>query len=779
MKKIRQLCLNQCVCEETKFVGGNTIIETIPIGEATNGLDKNEFGRTLCVANNTQSCKSCENGRYLIQINEYTGICLKNQCVCQNGIAAELDECIFHQARQCVSCDTENKYELTSVEVARTIFDYMNLPVPQGLLNNHTGSLVSDSQGRMINYQTNICQYVPDKCYCDNGIGSEDAPLCLKEGDHSCASCDKFYHLVNELPTRPTPTIGSFCAKNTCICTDGLLAENCLTDGQESCQACNRYFYLDPPLSDSDDVMSICRNAGRTFCREGKVTLGEYEHEINNVDFTYENCSATDVLNLSGMDIPTVPNFFFIELLNLQELRLARNNLGFIPKTLFRTNTILRILDLSFNFIFELEAEVFQTVPLLEELYLNNNELTYLPTFSADHFLRLNRLHLYDNMFTPRYMQLILDDHQQIFNLHVDRDWNNFLVCLCQNGIPSYGFNCPAMGLVKCDSCDPGYILDTDSNNCEPKICTCPNGSPSRGYSCPQSGALHCAACDTGWHLSSNRPEDGCQFFPCKYEQFKAYSADGTDCKCLMGFRTTVLDDLTANKVLYSDYDFFCDRICDENSGQRRHFDNPGFCQCDSSWYDQISLDANCYESFSGNPGELKLQNARFPIGGSLNAKHDASKAIDGNYLSANPDNERAQSKSSSSNRNHFEVETACLTEIDFIEIWPRRLGQGGGNNHFDRYKLLKVKIGNNYCDSINRSLDKDYMMRLTNYFINDFGHSELMDEGGALRFNCSYFVPDTNVITVLNEAGPNGDSEFVELEEIFVYEKVKCQPNW
>ena len=52
-------------------------------------------------------------------------------------------------------------------------------------------------------------------------------------------------------------------------------------------------------------------------------------------------------------------------------------------------------------------------------------------------------------------------------------------------------------------SCNTGWRVSEDKNECLANECSCPNGIASREADCPDDGANRCASCDPGFTLDA------------------------------------------------------------------------------------------------------------------------------------------------------------------------------------------------------------------------------------------------------------------------------------
>ena len=536
----RKCLLNKCVCKEI-VTDDNNDFRVVDIGIPTNGTDMHN-DVTQCIADQVPACKSCKNGRYLMRINSYTSFCIKNQCKCSNGDPTEYEDCLFHGAEHCSACENDEDYYLEAADKNRTYGEILKNPEPPGLLQSlpagkenilkWTGDLskvvgvvsaekIPAGAEVVTSYTSEYCVYRPDQCVCDNGDGTTAAD-CPANGEKNCKSCDTYYNhvLVGNHDVETSVKIYR-CDKNRCKCDNGNVVDKCLSDGIQSCRSCDLHYYLDPaPFNET--TPSECKDMGRTICKKNEARdfggLGTFMPELG----TFENCrDTTTELNLSGSSVREIPEFYFVDLVHLEKLRLARNSISKLEPRLFNTNSELVLLDLSHNFIKQLPNNLFKNNQKLEQLYLNNNEIKVL---SADLFnnapaepvsnrkrreeernkiikTSLKRIHLFGNLLKDEDLNKIsVAVAHQMEHFYVESD--KVAICQCDNGLEEIDDSCskdieggnPRKQF--CKTCDAGYHKDLQTGEkCIENLCLCPFGRPNKGLNCPIDREHSCSEC--------------------------------------------------------------------------------------------------------------------------------------------------------------------------------------------------------------------------------------------------------------------------------------------
>ena len=102
--------------------------------------------------------------------------------------------------------------------------------------------------------------------------------------------------------------------------------------------------------------------------------------------------------------------------------------------------------------------------------------------------------------------------------------------CTCTNGQPKIPPECSEDAKEDCESCDPGFQLD--SGRCVEKInyCFCRDGEPKTLPNCVRNGKPNCLRCNTGYHRSVN-PYGNVACFKNKCKCSNGSPKTGPDCK--------------------------------------------------------------------------------------------------------------------------------------------------------------------------------------------------------------------------------------------------------
>lgn len=126
-------------------------------------------------------------------------------------------------------------------------------------------------------------------------------------------------------------------------------------------------------------------------------------------------------LDLSNNVLTYLGTGNFVEQVQLQELRLAHNNLTTLKPEAFRGLKSLTLLDLSHNGMIELQAGVLEDTPRLTVLLLAHNKLHILVRHTFRGLRNLHVLDLCDNYFrdVPSHA---LDDLKSLKSLHLCRN---------------------------------------------------------------------------------------------------------------------------------------------------------------------------------------------------------------------------------------------------------------------------------------------------------------------------------------------------------------------
>uniref|UniRef100_T1IV18 TIR domain-containing protein n=1 Tax=Strigamia maritima TaxID=126957 RepID=T1IV18_STRMM len=188
--------------------------------------------------------------------------------------------------------------------------------------------------------------------------------------------------------------------------------------------------FIATPLLNTCTIKNIGMIPNRLFCNEQhQLIIWNLNLEYNKIQYLNaigcsENntcCSTLQVLSLGYNQIRRIvknqlvfPRLFqldltsndihhihidaFDHLQNVKNLTLKRNKLSQIDGKIFQNNTLLEILDLSFNQLIYLPSNIFHWLKYIEIIQLNNNWL-FFNEYSKDIFLGLNALHTLDLSF--------------------------------------------------------------------------------------------------------------------------------------------------------------------------------------------------------------------------------------------------------------------------------------------------------------------------------------------------------------------------------------------
>lgn len=103
----------------------------------------------------------------------------------------------------------------------------------------------------------------------------------------------------------------------------------------------------------------------------------------------FHNLASLKILDLSGNAIRGIEEGIFRGCANLQDLRLDRNSLTSLPSASLHGPHTLRTISLSNNRIFSIKASAFNAQPALERLRLDGNDMTAI---EGEAFAGLNKL---------------------------------------------------------------------------------------------------------------------------------------------------------------------------------------------------------------------------------------------------------------------------------------------------------------------------------------------------------------------------------------------------
>ncbi|KAJ6647567.1 Chondroadherin [Pseudolycoriella hygida] len=146
-------------------------------------------------------------------------------------------------------------------------------------------------------------------------------------------------------------------------------------------------------------------------------------NKIKTIDSSIQFYSELGFLDLSYNHLFNIPPRTFFYQKKLQELHLNHNKIGSISNKTFTGLIALTVLNLRGNFLDELSAGVFSTLPKLEELNIGQNRIARIDPNAFEGILNLRVLFLDDNTLTsvpspsfahiPSIAELYLDNRLQ------------------------------------------------------------------------------------------------------------------------------------------------------------------------------------------------------------------------------------------------------------------------------------------------------------------------------------------------------------------------------
>ena len=139
---------------------------------------------------------------------------------------------------------------------------------------------------------------------------------------------------------------------------------------------------------------SLCPYYCKCLWRSSKITVDCGGVSLTNLPGNID--TATQVLNMTGSDIPTLSGNVFYDsgLTNLQRLYLRNCNIRQIHNQAFNGLINLIELDLSENKLHQIPSQSFVTISSLNSLTLNKNPIKNVPHGSFKRLHRLKKLDL-------------------------------------------------------------------------------------------------------------------------------------------------------------------------------------------------------------------------------------------------------------------------------------------------------------------------------------------------------------------------------------------------
>ena len=235
-----------------------------------NGIPATEADCLPRDPNDNELCAECYSGFTLVG-ERWAKKCVRNDCYCNNGIAAEGSECLAFNSHICARCIEGFTLDIKR-DGERVCYNNDNCPCENGTpACRYPGdtfcsacnegyheiiitTVVEDNGLTVTNTErTGRCQ--PNACTCSHGTPTDK---CTEHGAEECASCKAGYSLVQQGTQTVCQKICDIgyhldaetgtCKQNICPCAHGELhfvGETCPTHGEEKCYSCHAGFYLD------------------------------------------------------------------------------------------------------------------------------------------------------------------------------------------------------------------------------------------------------------------------------------------------------------------------------------------------------------------------------------------------------------------------------------------------------------------------------------------------------------------------------------------------------
>ncbi|KAI8497198.1 TIR domain [Branchiostoma belcheri] len=136
--------------------------------------------------------------------------------------------------------------------------------------------------------------------------------------------------------------------------------------------------------------------------------------------------NVTTILHLEGNQLTVINQTVLPQLLMIRELYLNDNNISYVGDMAFNNFNSLQILRLDGNNISEINSKVFKSLSELRELYLNHSGVRYLAADTFQGLVNLRKLHLENNKFKTLPENLFSGLKLMLLGIH-----GNPLTCGC------------------------------------------------------------------------------------------------------------------------------------------------------------------------------------------------------------------------------------------------------------------------------------------------------------------------------------------------------------
>ncbi len=187
-------------------------------------------------------------------------------CQCDNGQAAEGDDCSSNGANECASCSAG--FHLDGNNCVANVCSCSNgVPAENTACTTHNTNICASCTGAF-HLADGSC--VANECVCSNGAAASGA-ACTTNGQNICASCNTGYRLDS----------GS-CVANVCVCENGTPGEgeSCEVHGSTVCSECDENYDLDN---------GFCKDSSQCFCENGQIPTRRVLSHVLDVtrDFSF------------------------------------------------------------------------------------------------------------------------------------------------------------------------------------------------------------------------------------------------------------------------------------------------------------------------------------------------------------------------------------------------------------------------------------------------------------------------------------------------------------
>lgn len=201
-----------------------------------------------------------------------------------------------------------------------------------------------------------------------------------------------------------------------------------------------------------EDIFHIYKNVDHLIIEKQKIDRLE--------PLAFRNAGNLKVLNLGYSRIKELENDTFAGARKLEEVFLWGNEISYVDENAFRGLTNLRILELDKNKIVELRSKTFRDLINLKQLGLTSNQLEYLPKDLFEQNQKLEVLYLGKNRLQSIHYKMF-SNLKNLWILFLDHN-----ICVDQAYIKKFGDNESELKRLEDDlkKCSPCYdeLLEID-----------------------------------------------------------------------------------------------------------------------------------------------------------------------------------------------------------------------------------------------------------------------------------------------------------------------------